>query len=320
MHEFETGFFVGKPAWHGLGNVFTEENRPRTVEDGIIQSGLNWRAELRDLWFDTEQSVSIPENQTKRAETHRAVVRNTDDSLLGIVGNRFEPLQNIDAFKFFNPFLESGQFNFEAAGSLRRGKRIWILAKQTADSTFSIRGDDLVQRYLLLAHGHDGGLAINVGWTYVRVVCNNTLQGALNAGTSRLLRIIHTQKMHQALDVVQDLIKVGHDLFQATLDQYRILEECQCDPETLRKYVRICLNKEEETRTEKNILPMFKRYNFENKTVSQGETMWDAFNAMTEFVTHHQGRNAENRLNNSWFGQGGVLLKKSLDTALEMAA
>jgi phage/plasmid-like protein (TIGR03299 family) len=115
--EFESGMFVREPAWHRLGVVVDEAPN---VEEAIKLAGLDWEVRKEPVHFKVEdEEVEVP--------NRFAVVRSTDDKPLGIVSDRYEPLQNTEAFKFFNPFLEYCDFN--TAGSLREGKNVWILAK-----------------------------------------------------------------------------------------------------------------------------------------------------------------------------------------------
>jgi phage/plasmid-like protein (TIGR03299 family) len=97
------------------------------------------------------------------------------------------PLQNDQAFQFFDPFVSSGLVTLETAGSLREGKRVWILARIAENSDVGIVGDDIVRKYLLLSNSHDGTTAVRVGFTPIRVVCANTLAMAVRNGQSQLI-------------------------------------------------------------------------------------------------------------------------------------
>lgn len=304
-HEFETGFFVGVPAWHGLGTVL---DNPPSLTEAIKIAGLDWPVSLVDLQTVDGQPV-----------THRAVMRDTDGTILGVVGPDYTPLQNSEAFAWFSPFVESGACKLEAAGSLREGKRVWVLAK-IADCETEILPGDEIARYLLLAHGHDGTLAVRCGFTDVRVVCQNTLTMAIGGGS--LLKIKHTKNLHQALELVQSVIDVQRREFAATAEQMRELARFGCDDETMRQYIRevFAPGKTEPDAAKtlvKKIEPLF--------TAGQGcdlpgvrGTMWAAYNAVTEFVTHHRGRSADNRLDSQWFGSGAGDLGRALAVALEM--
>jgi phage/plasmid-like protein (TIGR03299 family) len=98
---------------------------------------------------------------------------------LGVVSDNYTPLQNIEAFGWFDSFVQSGLATFETAGVLLGGRRVWVLAKIT-DGIHMVGGRDRVDEYLLLTNGHDGSTSIIGQITVIRVVCNNTLMAALS--------------------------------------------------------------------------------------------------------------------------------------------
>lgn len=134
--------------------------------------------------------------------------------MLGVVGKGYEPLQNTDAFKFFDPLVDKKLIEYETAGSLGKGEIIWILAKLKQNGEFKINKNDVVQKYLLLSNSHDGNSAVSVKFTPIRVVCQNTLAIALNEGETT--RIKHITSMHTKLDdvqmMVEDIVLVYHSI------------------------------------------------------------------------------------------------------------
>ena len=105
----------------------------------------------------------------------RTVDREKEAVALGLVSNRYVPLQNIEAFSFFEPFIHNGWAQFHTAGALGNGERVWVLAK--LDGQIVIGKDDAIDRYLLLSNKHDGTGAVSIRFTPIRVVCQNTLNG-----------------------------------------------------------------------------------------------------------------------------------------------
>jgi phage/plasmid-like protein (TIGR03299 family) len=167
---FESGFVVREQAWHGLATVL--ENAP-SVEEAIIAAGLDWKVETAPISasFTDENGVDYVE-----VDTHRALVRNTDRKVLGVVSNAYKVFQNHEAFGWFQPLVEDGTVTLETAGSLQEGRKVWVLARYSDD--FEVKEGDKVIPYLLLAAGHDGNLSIRITNTPVRVVCWNTLAAA----------------------------------------------------------------------------------------------------------------------------------------------
>ena len=187
-HEIETMAFFQQTPWHGLGTALDEDDLydwRKTCE----KAGLAWDVEL----------VPLVTADAQAQVRHKAVRRTTDGRTLGVVGPRFCVLQNRDAFAWFQPFLDAREAALHTAGSLRNGSRIWVLAKLNRAPLVVAPGDE-VEKFILLSHGHDGSLAVRVGFTPVRVVCQNTLSMAHGSDASRLIRVKHTRDVHQNLD------------------------------------------------------------------------------------------------------------------------
>jgi phage/plasmid-like protein (TIGR03299 family) len=157
-HEIDTMAFLGKTPWHGLGTAL-EASDLYDWQRTCAKAGLDWEVELTPLvTADTNAKV-----------THRAVRRKSDNRILGVVGPKYCPLQNKDAFKWFQPFLDAKEAALHTAGSLCNGSRVWVLAKVSRDPLVIAAGDE-VEKFVLLSHGHDGSLAVRVGFTPIRVV------------------------------------------------------------------------------------------------------------------------------------------------------
>ena len=97
-HQLESGFFVNKGAWHGLGIVL---DNPPTTAQAIIDAGLNWQVKEQPIYTQSEHGLSP-------VTTHKSLVRSTDHQLLGIVSKQYKPLQNHDAFNWFDFLLHDG--------------------------------------------------------------------------------------------------------------------------------------------------------------------------------------------------------------------
>lgn len=162
--EVESMMFVGRETpWHGLG--VSIESAP-LAEDAIVAAGLDWNVRQDDLF--------LPDG--RKARGFRANVRATDGSILGVVTDRYRVVQNAEAFGFVDELLGRG-VRYETAGSLKSGKRVWMLA--ILPDQYKVLGDDVLP-YLVLTNSHDGKGGISVAMTPIRVVCQNTLNLALN--------------------------------------------------------------------------------------------------------------------------------------------
>ncbi len=226
-HEFESGFFVKDGAWHGLGTVI--QGAPTTAE-GIALAGLDWTVSPRPMFLS--DGTSIP------GDKGTAIVRDSDGRVLSVVGNRYVPLQNKDAFAWFDPFVQSGEATLETAGSLRNGERVWVLAKigHNGDSHADVLPGDSVYNHLLLANGHDGVMAIRVGRVRTRVVCANTLAAAM--GEKSTVSVRHTHAAGATLDDLRDVMRAEHAAFSSDVEAFRTLAKKPVTSAGLREYVK----------------------------------------------------------------------------------
>ena len=158
----EEMFYVRTKPWHGLG---TRVEEAPSSSEAIKLAGLDWIVEPHPIYLaDGTEIVG-----------QKANIRSTDQSVLGIVSDRYQIVQNFEAFEFVDSLLDEGVV-YETAGSLRNGKCAWLLAKMPETKIL----DDALEPYLCFTNTHDGTGAIRACATPVRVVCQNTLNFALN--------------------------------------------------------------------------------------------------------------------------------------------
>lgn len=171
-HNIGQMFYYGKLPWHELG---TEIKKPATLEVALKEGGLDWVVEKVPIMPSGEPTTPI---------SHRVAVVRKDkapgatDRVVGVVHPGFQPLQNRQGAQMFDALLGQGQPLYHTGGYLRSGEVIWLLAKLPND--IRVRGEDVLETYLLFTNSHDGSVGIDIRLTTVRVVCQNTLSLALH--------------------------------------------------------------------------------------------------------------------------------------------
>jgi len=206
--------FVSKKEvpWHGLGHIV----ETLYAKEAIKLGGLDFEVEKRKLYSpsldisfeDAKQCATIQRTFTKAGgklvpnytkmfalRDKFAIVRKDNDYPLGIVGSKYTPVQNIEAFNFFDDIAQDGIAQYETAGCLGNGEIVFVTAKVTESMTIH---NDQIDKYLLFSLSHDGSSAITVAYTPIRVVCNNTLTLALQGSVNKV-SIRHTQSAHEKL-------------------------------------------------------------------------------------------------------------------------
>ena len=155
-------------AWHGLGQVV---DKAMTSEEAITLANLDYDVEKAPIYAGIGgEDLSYSEFKDKVA-TYRTDTK----EVLGLVGRKYEIVQNRDAFGFFDAIIDSGEAIFETAGVLGKGERIFVTAKLPND--ILVNGEPC-EKYIILTNSHNGSSSIIAGFTTIRVVCNNTLQAS----------------------------------------------------------------------------------------------------------------------------------------------
>ncbi len=308
----ESMFYVNETPWHGLGQKFEEAP---TISEAIEAAGLNWEVGLKEL-VTKDGMESVPAQATYRKD---------NNNILGVVGPRYSPLQNKDAFDWFQPFVDSGEASLHTGGSLHDGEKVWVLAQLNRDNMEITKGDE-VQKFILLSNSHNGTTAIRVGYTPIRVVCANTLAASHSCSASKLIRIKHTRKTGEHLDNIRKIMNNMDAEFEATAEQYRFLASKSINQKDLEKYVKKCMGLEntpdEDIKTRsRNLLDEVIELteNSRNSMPGVGGTWWGAYNAYNEYLNYSKGRTNDNRLDSLWFGTSGNDNKKALEYAVQFA-
>lgn len=178
-HEIETMAYAHETPWHGLGVPVSPD---MTDAQMLRAAGLDWTVSKHPIFTEVG-------GERQEIASRRALVRDTDSSVLDIVGSGWNPVQNAEAMRFFRSFVAAGEAQMETAGSLRGGRTIWGLAN--LGTGFEVTSGDRVQGYLLLASPHESGKSVLARVTTVRVVCANTLALAVRGQAKFEARFNH---------------------------------------------------------------------------------------------------------------------------------
>tara|TARA_B100000674_G_C37973442_1_gene978090 strand:- start:4429 stop:5391 length:963 start_codon:yes stop_codon:yes gene_type:complete len=196
----ETMFSALETPWHKLGKV---TDGVLTANDALVQAELDWEVYLEEMFYNFKQDGEYV--STGLVPDKFAVVRDIDNSCLGVVGKKYTPIQNRDAFTFMDNIVDSGEAKYETAGSLYNGKHIWILMNiNNVEGIKQVDGDNIVP-YLLLTNSHDGSSALKVITTPVRVVCSNTLRLALG-NVRQGFSVRHTSGISNKVDYARNAL------------------------------------------------------------------------------------------------------------------
>lgn len=293
-HELEIDKTTGEatfaslrqPAWHNLGTVFQDE--VNTAEMLSLAHLDNWNVRLEEVpvpaGFTSDKIYSF---------VSRTNPFNKDQTdILGIVGERYTPLQNEDLFSFGDNLLDGGG-RWETAGSIKGGRVVFGSIALANSITLDPNGiADKIDNYLLINTSHDGSIAIQASITPVRVVCANTLNLALSSfkgrkASKQTFKIRHTQTAEGKIAVAREALGLANSYIDEFSELANKLIQTEITKAQFDKIVALAY-----PAPEKDSKGSFKKHDSKvdllndiyvgqyNNTISG--TAWGAYNAMTE--------------------------------------
>lgn len=320
--EVETMMYVGPTPWHGWGTYVGDE--PVKSDIARVKSGLTWRAEKKRVFAATGAKseggklIEIPDLF--------AVVRDSDNAILGTVGKSFKILQPEDAFVLLDSLVDTGEVRYHTAGSLRGGRIIWLLAKV---GSFEVVNGDVIDKFIALFNTFDGSMMLRLIDTDVRVVCRNTMQAALSEAMGTGIAVKHTKNMEQrvrdarmALEVVRKSMERETELFRrmakvsfsdASFDAFAL--DLIPNPEGKDAVTTKAENQRAKLRE------LFEAGIGQDIPGVRG-TVWAAMNAVTEYANFHRPTRGDDaqakRFESTMFGASRALISQAQQSLIQV--
>lgn len=295
-----------KAPWHKLGEVVAGL---LTAREALEKAHLTWTVKGFPV---TVNGVELPFPNGKTTDTWQGICREDNGVCLGITGGRFTPIQNTDAFDWFDALIGQGEAVYDTAGALRNGSQVWLLAK--VDGITRICGDEHRQ-YALLTNSHDGTGAMSCQWVTERVVCANTMAIALSGAKNRV-GIRHTQNWADKADEAKRIMGIGQKYFATVKEALESMGSKLLTPAQMADFAKLLVPAQDEkdvsTRTT-NIRNEIATL-FERGDGNKGQTRWDALNAVTDYADHGATIRGQNtRLEAALMGSGAALKQRAFD-------
>jgi phage/plasmid-like protein (TIGR03299 family) len=286
-----------EPAWHGLGTVFEEEV---TTNEMLDLSHLSkWNVRLED--------VILPDNYTTVKNNFMVVRDNPFEEnitdVLGIVGDRYNVVQNEDLFSFGDSILDGGGI-WETAGSIKKGTVVFGTLSLDKEIVLDPQGaNDKTKTYLLLHTSHDGSISIQASITPVRVVCQNTLNLAIRSH-KQSFKIRHTQSADGKVAQAREALGITFAYMDKFEQEAKSLYQTSM---TEAEFINIV--KDIYPKPEKDTKGNFKKWETKMETLQEilisptntniFGTAWAGLNTLTERLDWYRtarGGNSENQL------------------------
>jgi phage/plasmid-like protein (TIGR03299 family) len=334
-HQFSSGvFFNSQPAWHKLG----------TVLDGTLPAREAFSIANAD-WDVLSTPIFDPAGQP--ISGYQAITRGDNGKVLSVQKDSYTIVQNEQLIKLAEALHEDA--SMDAVVVLNEGRKVAFTARIRNAEAEVIKGDEICQ-YLIGCTSHDGSISFQTIFSPIRVVCQNTLSATLNhadrqdaAGKRKRMSIRHTTNCNALIERLPEIIDFKRQQFTATIEELQTMASKPCSSTQFQLYCSQVFadqlagtindkRGDKSTARPKTLqdLPAWdsiaakfhgEGVGFDIKGVEG--TMWGAYNAITEHLTHDAGRatsdtveTTRKRLESLYWGTGAATLAKAHALAL----
>ena len=222
---------VKEPAWHRLGTIV---QNAMTSSEAIRLAGLDYEVKKANIMAEFDEAdIQRHDVNAGYVEDKYATYRADTLDTFGVVGSKYEIVQNRDAFTFIDSIIGEERAIFETAGALGKGETTFITCK--LPYFIKVNGHDTIENYLVVSNGHDGRSSLNIFLTPIRVVCQNTL--ALGKDVAKFnIALRHTASIHDKLEDASKILNISRSITEETQEMYRHLAKVKVTDEVAENY------------------------------------------------------------------------------------
>jgi phage/plasmid-like protein (TIGR03299 family) len=319
----EEFFAVGStPIWHRIGQ---RVERALTSGAALKLAALDWKVDERPIFADIAGEMS-------KITTHKSIVRRDTQAVLGVVGRRYQPVQNDQAFEWLDGLVGSRLAAYETAGSIRHGAVVWALVRLPGELRIA-KSDDVVKPFILVANSHDASVAFRALNTSIRVVCSNTLTLALRSAGPDAITVKHTESIHDRLADAQEVLGVAVAQHRRFEEQMNLTAHRKLKKRDFETFLDSVLGSEsrrndddgepELSKARQQIVANFDHDLQRLKGIEH--TAWSAFNAVSQYIDWERPTRGsvttriDRRFESLMLGAGAHLKRLAWSTALQMS-
>ena len=287
-----------------------QKTKIKTANEALEKSNLDWIAEEQQLLTASGKQV----------ESHKAIIRTDNNNVIGVVGKGYRPVQNSEAFAFFDSICKDHDVEYLYAKALNGGHKVFIEARiGNGNGQAEIRKGDIIENRIKLINSFDGSSGLKVMHTPYRLICTNGMIAPASAMEKRV-NLRHTQGIKEKYQDALILFDASVNAFQHFVEQSRILAQKTVDRAMVDRFLAnlfpVKKNAENEESTKyKNKLERIKEYINSGKG-NNGSTAWDVYNGVVEYLDFEGKKADEKRIQSNLFGNGAKVKEEAFEMAM----
>lgn len=345
----------GLPWSSGIGTDVSDCSTSKEVMEKV---GLDWFVDKCEVVakmpfsikgfneFDDEEAFMHDGNIYRDLPNTYATYRTDHNIPLGLVKQKYEVIQNIEAFNFFDEAIGEGKAIWDYAGCFGLGHKVFISAKLPIETT--VKGDK-IDNYLVFSNSHDGSSSVNILFTPIRVICTNCLNAAFKNADS-YIRIKHTRRARERIHQGAEILKVACEYAKNSQELYESLTKISMSDDVVKRYfAKLVLSDAELQALDQYDAKLgidkllYRDYlTMENTNISTRKanklasiwmyylegigqrhilgTAWGAYNAITGYYSNIDNKEGEARMDSLLYGGAANVMSTALNSVVEIKA
>lgn len=200
-----------KSAWVKAGKAVTATSAAEAAK----QAGLDWTVSTQPLQAYVTNEVNEYESVTDYypVENKKAVLKHGTDgnnSVIGVVGNKYKLVQNIEVFNALDSLIDSGEARYAAAGEIKNGSQVWMVLELPHGVYVA---DDPHVAMLLVKTGHDGSSSVVIKPIIERLFCANQINGLITGNkkyNDYTYRMTHTTNQELSVNDIRNITRLTY--------------------------------------------------------------------------------------------------------------
>jgi len=314
----QAALYTTTPAWHGLGNVVPEG--VTDIDTVLKLGGIDYEVAKRPVLFRNE--IHGPD---QRMPDHFVTARTDTGAGLGVVGQRYTPIQNRDVFAFLEDLVGEYGVTWESAGALRGGRKVFVSLRLPETVTVDAAGiNDMIIPFIAALNSHDGSSQAQVVVTPWRPACSNTERFALRDAVTRW-GTQHTRNAMERVDEARRSLNMSVKYFDEFAREEQTLAETSMGLAEFQKIMDDLWTPPDTDATKRTKTMHAQRVDkllagWDSNTASLGRTAYAAERAITEFTDWGQSIRPRGELRGNNLAARATAMLEGTDDQLKSKA
>ncbi|MGD9622361.1 MAG: DUF932 domain-containing protein [Mycolicibacterium sp.] len=291
-------FAAREDAWHHLGQYV---GHAMTAREALQAANLaGWNVRKMPLVIPAPTNPDGTPNGTPIPVTDRYATVRTNPvtgatDYLGVVGEKYTPFQNEKSCELLDALVGESGAHFETAGALDGGRQTFVTMQLPTSMVFDGKDGtaDETRWYIAALNSHDGSSAYRFLVSPVRIVCANTQAAALrNAKASFSIR--HTGSGNGLIAAARNALKLTFAYVAQFEEEAAALFAAEMSDDQAHQFATTLFDvggatsRAAITKRREHARAVYNLFRSSPTTTAITGTRWAAYNAVTEYVDHHQ--------------------------------